>query len=202
MGENMKIELLAPSHPFSSNCYLISSAGEYAVIDPSSPFSAEKVDGKVKYILLTHSHFDHILEIDSWVNAGAEVLISEREVDFLADPGRNCYRLYDGSEEGYFGKAYAVADGEEFILGNENFKLLHLPGHTIGSSAYIFSDCAFVGDTVFAGGGYGRWDLPSGDMFALYGSIKKVKELPDSLVLYSGHGEPTTVKQYKLDTNK
>lgn len=198
----MKIELLAPTHPFSSNSYLISSAGEYAVIDPSAPYSAEKVDGIVKYILLTHSHFDHILEIDSWVKTGAEIVISELEIDFLADPGRNCYRFYDGSERGYFGRAYAARDGEVFTLGDEKFRLLHLPGHTIGSSAYVFNDCAFVGDTVFAGGGYGRWDLPSGDMFALYGSINKVKELADTLILYSGHGEPTTVKQYKLDTNR
>lgn len=199
----MKIELLTPKHSFSSNCYLISSGDEYAVMDPSSPYDYAKIEGRVKYVLLTHSHFDHILEIVSWVDAtGAEVIISEQEVDFLADPGRNCYRLYDGSERGYFGEARGACDGEEFTLGEEKFRLLHLPGHTIGSAAYVFDSCAFVGDTVFAGGGYGRWDLPSGDMFTLYNSIKRVKELPDSTVLYSGHGEPTTVKQYKLDSNR
>ncbi len=173
------------------------------MIDPSSPYDSAKIEGRVKYVLLTHSHFDHILEINSWVDAtGADVIISECEIDFLADPGKNCYRLYNGSECGYFGKARGARDGEEFTLGDERFHFLHLPGHTIGSAAYVFSNCAFVGDTVFAGGGYGRWDLPSGDMYALYNSIKKVKELPDGTVLYSGHGEPTTVRQYKLDTNR
>ena len=199
----MKTELLTQTHPFSSKCYLISSGGEYAVIDPSTPFDVAKIDGKVKYILLTHSHFDHILEIDSWVNAtGAEVLISEHEADFLSDPSRNCYRLFDGTERGYFGKVRGVSDGEELTLGEESFRVLHLPGHTIGSVAYVFEGCAFVGDTVFAGGGFGRWDLPSGDMFALFNSIKKVKELPDDTVFYSGHGEPTTAGQYKLDTKR
>ena len=199
----MKTELLYPTHAFSSNCYLISSGGEYAVIDPSSPYDASKIEGRVKYILLTHSHFDHILEIDSWVNAtDATVVISEREVDFLSDSGKNCYRLFDGSERGYFGEAHGAFDGEKFALGDEKFSLLHLPGHTAGSSAFVFDSCAFVGDTVFAGGGYGRWDLPSGDMFALYNSIKRVVELPEATVLYSGHGEPTTVRQYKLDTNR
>ena len=199
----MKTELLTPTHPFSSNCYLVSSGGEYAVIDPSSPYNAAKIDGKLKYILLTHSHFDHILEIDSWVNAtDAEVLILEREADFLSDPGRNCYRLFDGSERGYFGNVRSVSDGEELTLGKERFRVLHLPGHTIGSAAYVFDVCVFVGDTVFAGGGFGRWDLPSGDMFSLFNSINKVKGLPDETVIYSGHGEPTTVGQYKLDTKR
>lgn len=197
----MKTELLNPNHPFSSNCYLISSGGEYAVVDPSSPYDITKINGTVKYILLTHSHFDHILEIDSWVDAtGAEVIISEYEVDFLSDPGRNCYRLFNGSECGYFGKARGVSDGEELILGEERFSVMHLPGHTIGSLAFVFRECAFVGDTVFSGGGFGRFDLPSGDMFAIFNSIQKVKALSDKMLLYSGHGEPFTVGQYKLDT--
>ena len=196
----MKTELLKPVHSFSSNCYLISSGEECAVVDPSVPYDESLVTGRVKYVLLTHSHFDHILEIDSWVDAtGAEVIISEREVDFLPDPRRNCYAFFDGSARGYFGKARGVLDGEELTLGEERFSVMHLPGHTQGSVAYVFSDCAFVGDTVFAGGGFGRWDLPSGDMIALFGSIAKVKSLPNEMTLYCGHGEPTTVGRYKID---
>ena len=199
----MKIELLAPTHSFSSNSYLISSNGEYAVVDPSSRYDKEKIAGKLKYILLTHSHFDHILEIEEWEReSGAEVVIFEGEASFLSDPAKNCYRFFDGSARGYFGPVRAAIDGEEFRLGDVEFKLMHLPGHTIGSSAYVFDECAFVGDTVFAGGGFGRWDLPSGDMLLLFDSINRVKELPDKLVLYCGHGESTTVGQYKLDTNR
>lgn len=199
----MKTELLAPVHSFSSNCYLVSIGDECAVVDPSTPYSESLVSGRVKYVLLTHSHFDHILEIDSWVNAtGAEVIISEKEVDFLPDATRNCYAFFDGTARGYFGKARGVSDGEELTLGGVPFRVMHLPGHTVGSVAYVFADSAFVGDTVFAGGGFGRWDLPSGDMFTLFNSIGRVKELPEELTLYCGHGEPTTVGRYKFDTNR
>lgn len=199
----MKIEHLPPSHPFSSNCYLINSGSEFAVVDPSTKYDEAMISGKLKYILLTHSHFDHILEINEWAEkSGAEVVIFESEAAFLSDPGKNCYRLFDGSERGYFGPVKSVKDGDELTLGNEKIRVLHLPGHTEGSSAYVFDDVAFVGDTVFAGGGFGRWDLPSGDMRALFGSINRVKSLPDDMILYCGHGEPTTVKQYKLDTER
>ena len=199
----MKTELLQPVHSFSSNSYLISSGNEYAVVDPSAKYEPERIHGKLKYILLTHSHFDHILEINEWAKAsGAEVVIFEAEVSFLSDPAKNCYRYFDGLERGYFGKVTPAFDGQEFMLGDEKFKLINLPGHTVGSSAYVFSDSAFVGDTVFAGGGFGRCDLPSGDMIALFDSIQRVKELPEKTVLYCGHGESTTVRQYKLDTNR
>ena len=78
----MKVELLRSPHPFSANCYLVSSDSEYAVIDPTAPYDASLCDGKVKYILLTHAHFDHILEVDSWVNAtGAQVICHTIEKD-------------------------------------------------------------------------------------------------------------------------
>ncbi len=199
----MKIKLLTPVHSFSSNCYFITSGDEAAVVDPSVPYDESLVTGSVKYILLTHSHFDHILEIDSWVNAtGAEVIISEKEIDFLSDPNKNCFAFFDGSTRGYFGKARGLSDGEELRLGEETFRVMHLPGHTQGSVAYLFDGNAFVGDTVFAGGGFGRWDLPSGDMRELFNSIQQVKQLPDDTALFCGHGEPTTVGQYKIDTNR
>ena len=198
----MKIELLKPCHSFSSNSYLISSKNEYAVIDPSSKYDADMIQGKLKYILLTHSHFDHILELDEWAKSGAEVVIFEAEASFLGDPMKNCYRYFDGSNNGYFGTVTPAFDKQEFTLGDESFTLVNLPGHTIGSSAYLFDGCAFVGDTVFAGGGFGRCDLPSGNMLSLFDSIEKVKNFPDDCVLYCGHGESTTVRQYKLDTNR
>ena len=198
----MKIETLSPSHYFSSNTYLISSGGEYAVIDPSTRHHESLVPGRLKYILLTHSHFDHILDIDEWAEGGAEVVIFESEADFLSDPERNCYRLFNGSAKGYFGKVRTAHDGQVFSLGDEEFTLMHLPGHTIGSSAYVFDGVAFVGDTVFAGGGFGRCDLPSGNAYMLVNSIERLLSLPDETILYCGHGDPTTVKQYKIDTKR
>jgi glyoxylase-like metal-dependent hydrolase (beta-lactamase superfamily II) len=157
----------------------------------------------MEYILLTHAHFDHILDIDSWVEGtGAKVIISEYEVDALSDSTRNCYKFFNGSDRGYYGKAYGLSDGEKIILGDVDITLLNTPGHTVGSSVYLTDGAAFVGDCVFAGGGYGRTDLPTGDFLALRDSIDKIISLPDDTVLYPGHGQCTTVKEYKQDIGR
>ena len=196
----LKIEMLRSPHSFSANCYLISSDGEYAVVDPTAPYSEELVNGRVRYILLTHAHFDHILEIESWVDGcGAEVIISEEGRDAPSDPMRNCFKLYNGSDRGYFGPVRGLADKESIPLGNENIEILHTPGHTSCSAIYLVDGNAFVGDTVFAGGGYGRYDLPTGNLVMLRQSIRRVMDLPEETLLYPGHGEATTVKEYKQD---
>ena len=197
------IRLLKPFHQFQSNTYIISSAGKCAIIDPSVPFDNAYLDGELEYILLTHAHFDHILDIDSWVQGtGARVVISEYEVDALSDPVRNCYKFFNGSDSGYFGKAYGLSDGEKIILGDIEITLMNTPGHTVGSSVYLIDGAAFVGDCVFAGGSYGRTDLPTGDFRALKDSINKIVSLPEDTLLYPGHGPNTTVKQYKQDIGK
>ena len=194
-----KVVLLNSPHPFAANSYLISSDNEYAIVDPTTPFD-ESFGDKIKYVLLTHAHFDHILDIDSWVSAGAEkVIISSEGVDALPNPMRNCYKLYNGSDNGYFGIATKIEDGEELLLGSTKIKFLYTPGHTSCSGIYIIDNCVFVGDTVFAGGGYGRFDLPTGNYIMLRDSINKILDLPDDMILYPGHGETTTVKEYKDD---
>lgn len=195
----LNIKIPTPVHKFSSNTYIISSGNECAVIDPSVPYDPAMCDGELKYILLTHSHFDHILDIESWVKSGAEVIISEHEVDFLADPNKNCYALFFAQDKSYTGDARGVSHGEIIKLGEENIEVISVPGHTVGSLVYKIGDICFVGDTVFAGGGFGRWDLPSGNFSELRRSIDKIIEFPDDTVLYPGHGESTTVKKYKED---
>ena len=194
----LNIELLESPHPFAANTYLISIGDEYAIIDPTLPYDSSLISGKLKYILLTHAHFDHILEIDSWVNnTGAEVIVSTYEKDGLGDPMRNCYKLYDGTERGYFGESRGICEGDLIPLGDQTIEMIYTPGHTIGSCCYKIGNDVFVGDTVFAGGGYGRFDLPTGNLAMLRDSIRKILALPDECILYPGHGEQTTAKEYK-----
>lgn len=195
----LNIEKAKPVHNFSSNTFVLSSCGEFAVVDPSVPFSEELCSGKLKYILLTHSHFDHILDIDSWVKAGGEVIISDREKDFLSDPEKNCYALFFGQQKGYSGKSRGVSEDDVLTLGDEEIEILEVPGHTVGSLIYKIGDICFVGDTVFAGGGYGRFDLPSGNVSELRNSIDRVLSFPDKFVFYPGHGDSTTAKEFKED---
>ena len=194
----LDIKLLKSPHPFSANTYLIGLDGDYAIIDPTSPYSEELKN--VKYILLTHEHFDHILEINSWVeNTNAVVIATEECAISLRDPMRNCYKLFNGTNNGYFGDVRIVEDGEELDLGNSVIKVIKTPGHTAGSAIFVIDNVAFVGDTVFENGGYGRFDLPTGSFVMLKDSINKIMHLDGDIIMYPGHGGCTTVKQYIKD---
>ena len=105
----LDVKIPKPTHPFASNTYIISSNGEAAIIDPSVPFDNDYIDGKVKYIFLTHAHFDHMLEIDDWVEkTGATVLVGSNDIPALSDSNINCYRLFSGVDKGYYGVATPI----------------------------------------------------------------------------------------------
>ena len=194
----LKISSPPSPHSFAANTYIISNNGECAVIDPTVPYNASLLEGALKYIILTHCHFDHILELDAWAeNSGCEVLISEGDAKGLSDPFVNCYMQFSGQSKGYHGRYRIVRDGEELPLGDQMLKIISTPGHSPGSAVILCESDAFVGDTVFAGGGFGRFDLPGGDYRELCKSIKRILELPMNTVLYPGHGGKTTVSEYK-----
>ena len=195
-----KIKQLKSPHPFAANTYLISLGDEYAIVDPTAPWNADYQSINLKYILLTHAHFDHILEIESWKNnTGAKVIATAECASSLSDPMRNCYKLYNGTDNGYFGDVEVVEDAEELKLGNDYIRVMKTPGHTAGSVIYLINNVAFVGDTVFDGGGYGRYDLPTGSFVMLRDSIQKILRLDENITMYPGHGGFTTVKQYIKD---
>ena len=192
------VTLAKSVHPFASNTYIIYSGGECAVVDPSVPYSTVTLQGKLRYILLTHAHFDHMLDIDEWVReSGATVIVSAYDKPALSDSSRNAYFLFTGKHSGYFGESVAVNDGDTLPLGDELIRVIALPGHTPGSVGYHISDILFAGDTVFSGGGYGRCDLPGGDYEAIKDSINRVMALEPSTILLCGHGEATTVSEYR-----
>ena len=72
--------------------------------------------------------------------------------------------------------------------------MIGCPGHTAGGVSYLIGNNMFVGDTIFEGGGYGRCDLPGGDIGLLEKSILKILSLDDEIILYPGHGGTTTVR--------
>ena len=195
----LKIQVLNSPHPFAANCYLLSAGKQWAIVDPTAPYNSALVDGEVRYVLLTHAHFDHILEVESWVESGAQVIILSEEAAALSDPMRNCFKLYNGSDNGYFGPVRAVNNGDVLDFGDLTIKVMATPGHTSGCATYLIDNVAFVGDTVFEGGGFGRYDLPTGNFVMLRDSIRKICSLPEDILLYPGHGGTTSVKEYKQD---
>lgn len=199
----MRVAKFAPTERFGSNMYILISGSEAAVIDPSVEyFKLEKFirseNISFKYVLLTHAHFDHILEINEWVSeTDAEVVIGVDDAPMLSDSYLNCYSLFSGRDEGYFGSYKAVNDGDILQLGNEIIKVIHTPGHTPGSVTYSVGDALFVGDTLFFGGSYGRCDLPGGDEAKIFSSITHLLSQNENKTVYSGHGPDTTVKELK-----
>lgn len=194
------VHTFTPTDYFGSNCFLIDVNGEYAVVDPSVSF--EKVEKKIldlrqklKYILLTHCHFDHIYAINSWTQACplAPVIIGREDGIGLSDPRVNCYLGFLGVCDGYDGKYIPVNEGSRLKIADTSIRVISTPGHTAGGVSYRIEDHLFVGDTLFEGGGYGRVDLPGGDFSVLEKSIIKLfTHEPDGRV-YCGHGLNTTL---------
>ena len=197
----MDICKLSPTAPYGSNCYLIASGDEYAVVDPSADYydalaEHPEIEGKVRYVLLTHAHFDHILAINSWADKCEAVVVGDADSKSLSDSARNCYLGFLGVDDGYYGAYKCVGDGEKLSLGENEISVIACPGHTPGGVSYMLGEHVFCGDTVFAGGGYGRCDLPGGDIEILEKTlIRLITELPSETTFYPGHGPQTTLKE-------
>lgn len=202
----MDVLSFTPKDYFGSNTYLISSGDESAVIDPSvnvecaSDFFSDGTH-TLKYIILTHAHFDHICEIDSWTFKFplATVIVGAGDKDMLSDSYLNCYRIFTGADKGYYGEYTAVSDGDVLYLDDEKLTVMETPGHTSGSISILTEDKIFVGDTLFSEGGVGRCDLPGGNFYALRESVNKILNLPHDATVYCGHGDSKRLREIKIN---
>jgi hydroxyacylglutathione hydrolase len=155
-----------------------------------------KEDGfRVVKILLTHNHFDHVEGVEAVVAAtGAEVLI-HKDDDRPIQKGA--------------GRLISLTDGQEFKIGNVLVTALNTPGHTPGSTCYLFqapedpAQHLFTGDTLFQGN-CGRSDLPGSDPKVLFQSLSKLKNLDPTTKIYPGHDYGTravTTIRYEKENN-
>ena len=192
----IKLHTVTPTDYFGSNCYIVESLNECIVIDPSVPY--EKIreiigDISIKCILLTHAHFDHIYSINTYKNI--PVYVGAGDAKMLSDPYLNCYLGFLGIHDGYFSDYTALNDGDELSLGEEKIKVIATPGHTPGGMSYQIGSAVFVGDTLFENGGYGRCDLPLGDIEVLEKSLIKLFARFRDETFYPGHGNQSTFKE-------
>ena len=176
---------------------LIDAGCSKADIDAVASFIGEDRI-KVKGILLTHGHFDHIIAVDELKNLTSAVVCShEMEKQVLENPDINLSVR--------FGMDIAVTpgqlfnDNDIFQFGNTTLKVIHTPGHTSGGVCYYDEENGnlFAGDTLFKAS-MGRTDLPTGDNGELVKSIVgKLLTLPDDTKVYSGHGTSTSIGREK-----
>lgn len=190
----------------STNCYIVvdDKSKETMVIDPAGDVDEiEKLinilNGKLKYIYLTHCHGDHILGVTELKNrCGGKILIHREDAVGLNDRNINLSGIINISEIELEADS-RIDDNDLIHLGNLEFRVIHTPGHTKGSTSLYCEkeNCLFSGDTLFRGT-WGRTDLPTSSREDIINSIvKKLMILPDETIVYPGHGMMTKIKEEK-----
>lgn len=197
-----------------TNCYIVPTSETVqtdtavltaaAVIDPADEpeaifAAAENAGLAIKYILLTHGHFDHTGAAAALKEkTGAEIYIHTADKPMLTDPVTS---LAFFTPERSFAPCTAdhlVTDGEKLSIGGLTFTVLHTPGHTAGSVCFLCDDpdggrkLMFAGDTLFKDS-IGRSDVYSSDPSAMQDSLDKLAALPDDYTVLPGHGDLTTL---------
>ncbi len=181
--------------PLATNCYILSSGGELAVIDPGGDpdrilVKVEEAGGTVKYVINTHGHIDHVSANPQVMDAtGAELLIHELDAAMLGEPDLNLASLMGFAVEPVV-PTRTLAEGDEVVVGEERMKVIHTPGHTPGGICLIGDGFAFTGDTLFLDS-IGRTDFPGGSDEEMKASLLRLQTLlSKEAMLYPGHNEP------------
>ena len=194
----MNIHMIVPEGYFGSNCYVVESDGVAVVIDPSVKYKTivEKLgDFNIKAVLLTHAHFDHIIGVQSFADEKIPIYVGSGDKLMLSDPYYKCYLGFLGVNDGYYGDATPLSDGDILEFGNIRVNVISTPGHTPGGVTYKIENSVFVGDTLFENGGYGRCDLPLGDITNLEKSLIKLFARFRDEIFYPGHGNSSTFSE-------
>jgi len=188
------------------NCYVLADPAtrEAIIIDPGddSAYITDRIQAlnvRPTTVIATHGHFDHIMAAFAvqqtfhipFVVHGSDVFLVSRMGEsarhflglLVVDPPPVCSRT--------------IGEGDTVRLGKNTLTVLHTPGHTPGSISLYHkpSNLLVCGDLLFAGGGVGRTDFSYSSQILLKKSIGRVLGLPESTVLYCGHGPIATVKE-------
>lgn len=181
-----------------NNNYLVADNGEAALIDctgliPELDSVLKELNAELKYIFLTHAHFDHIGGIKK-VQEKHDCKVYLHEDDKKTLDTTNDFLQAVGMEPMDIPNVDVwLKDGDKVHVGNEEYDVIHLPGHTPGGVGYKINNMLFSGDTIFMNS-VGRTDLPGGNAEVLRNSIKdRVFSLDDNTIIYPGHGSDTSV---------
>lgn len=186
---DLRIVMAGPAGDWANNIFIVidSSTNEAAFIDaPDEPeksiAAAEEAGVRPSSILLTHSHMDH--------TAGIDALKEHFGCRLLADPRET------GLNEGQLDEP--VEHGQVVRVGSLVFDVLSVPGHTPGSTTFLYGKSAFVGDTLFPGGP-GRTGSNADLQQEIESITTRLYTLPDDTTVYPGHGDLTTIGASKAE---
>lgn len=186
----------------SCNCYFVTedSTGVAFVADPGEgcPQLEKRIEeygaDKLKYILLTHGHYDHIASVAAMKRKypHVKVVIGEKESSFTSDKMLNL-SMFSGVPVEKFNADILVRNGTILDFGEEKIQIIETPGHTVGGVSYRIGNNLFTGDTLFHVS-MGRTDLPTGNAQQIMKSLKILAELDGNPNVYCGHGNSTTLE--------
>ena len=200
----MKI-MRIPVGVYAANCYIVYSetTKDGIVVDPGGDVDdllgfIERKGLKIKDIILTHGHGDHIGGVIGLRDAlNANVMIHKDDHELLIDGDKNLSSTMPiGSVALEADKL--LNDGDIILFGDLKVEVIHTPGHTKGGICLKINDSIITGDTLFAGS-IGRTDLPGGDYETIIKSIKeKLMTYPDDVEVMPGHGGTSTIGRERV----
>ena len=181
--------------PIGTNCYILEdeTTHQLAVIDPGD--EAERIQetlrqlgGQVKYILLTHGHYDHTTAVPDLKKAlpQAQVYIHQADAN---GAGSALFPLAGQVED-----LKSYDEGDVLPLGSLEIQVMHTPGHSPGSVTLKVGDVLFTGDTLFCGS-CGRTDLRGGSYAQIMQSLKRLGELEGNYHVCPGHDVTSTLER-------
>ena len=187
-----------------TNCYILESNTAAIIIDPGDEPErivrfVRDIKAKPIHIIATHTHFDHVLGVDTVrVKLNIPFLIHRDDLPML-ESMQSRVRQFMGFEvppppkvDGY------LKDGDSLKVADETIHVLHTPGHSPGSVSLAGDGYVLTGDALF-NQSIGRTDLPGGDLNTLIHSIReRLFKLDDDTTVYPGHGPETTIGDEKL----
>jgi len=198
-------------NPVQENTYLLyNEFKECVIIDPGCYFDAEKSELtqfikerglEPKLLLNTHCHLDHVFGNKYIAETYALTLQlheGERPVlDYAPTSGLTWGMPFDN----YVGEFIFLKEGDSIMIGADELKVIEAPGHSPGHICFYCAGQHFlIGGDVLFNRSIGRTDLPGGDHELLLKNIReKLFVLPDNTIVYSGHGEPTTIGEEKRE---
>ena len=190
----------------SENTYILENEGQALIIDPGA--EGKRIQTKISdlglnplAILLTHTHFDHIGELDNLRQLyHIEAYVHPNEQAWLSDPEKNLSSIMLGKGFSRKEAEHEFVDNAYYTFGPFNLQVVETPGHSPGGVSFIFTDDKVVltGDSLFKAS-VGRTDFYGGNIHDLLNGIKKqLFTLPDDYQVYPGHGEATTIGEEKV----
>ena len=190
----MKVNVMQVG-PIGTNCYILKdeTTGKAAVIDPGDEpeliqEALEKEGVEVRYLLLTHGHYDHTTAVPALhrVYPQADIYIHQADAN---GAGSTLFPL-----AGEVDDLKLYDEGDVIRLGDHEIQVLHTPGHSPGSVTLKVEDVLFTGDTLFAGS-CGRTDLRGGSYEQIMQSLKRLGELKGDFHVCPGHEATSTLER-------